>query len=150
MLLDTGLDTVPQHRHRNRLGIEAEDVATVDRFDRSLLVGIAGQHDPHRIGRQLGQAPQHLDPIHARHAHVAYDHGEGAIVLDFGEGDLTAVSGGDVEALAQQAVQSRQQARLVIDDQDAAEIGHCGHSLRVRAACSAQAEIRSEAPTRAR
>ena len=60
------------------LGQKSKDLTLVDRRDRRVEIGLAGQKEPDGVGGELAAAGQEHRPIHAGHPHVGEDRRERA------------------------------------------------------------------------
>lgn len=91
----------------------------VDRLDRGFLVRVARQQDAGHVRLAGAGAPKQLDPVDPRHHEVA-DHDVDVVTLEVGEGVLGRLEGGrlDLELDLEQAAQTVEDHRLVVDDED--------------------------------
>ena len=108
------------HKRLGRAGLveEAINVPAIDRIDCGLLVGISGQHHSHGIGREFLRLLQELHPIHPGHAHIHHDQGIGTLSADFIQALGSAQGRVKIKLLAQVPLESRQQVRVVVDEEN--------------------------------
>ena len=99
------------------LGDVAVDAAAVDRLDERADVGVAGEHDAHRVRTDLHRARQELRAAHARHALVGDDH-RGVGAIEQLERRRAAVGRHDLELVAVVEPEELQDVGLVVDDDD--------------------------------
>jgi hypothetical protein len=99
------------------------ELDVVDRPDRRLGVGVGGQQDPPRLGDQLAQFRQELDPGHAGHPLVDEEERDRLLALHQplrrAERDARRIGRQDTvvatEATAQIALHGPQHLRVVVD-----------------------------------
>ena len=111
-------DRTAQLVRRARLGQEAEDLSFVDRRDRGITPGLAGEQNARRVRIQLFDVLQQGRAIHARHAHVRDDHGGRALVLEHLQRTVPAGGGEDLVIAAQVQRQALHDSGLIVHTQN--------------------------------
>ena len=69
---------------RGRAGFceKPEDAVLIHGRDGCPQIGLAGEHHPHAVWRELFHLRQQLEPVHPWHLQVRDNHGERALTLD--------------------------------------------------------------------
>jgi hypothetical protein len=98
MLLNGILQRKTEHFRWARLAEKLENVSSIDSIHSRLLVGIAGEHDPHRVGCELLCFAEELDAIHDRHSHVRNYNGERVTGTQQRQTFLARRNGSDIKA----------------------------------------------------
>src|SRR5262245_36898018 len=131
LLLERLLDHQPDLVDLERLG-QVVVGAFLHRGDRGLGGGEGGDHDDHRLGRDLVREAQHVEPRAAGHLDVRDDHVE-LVALDERARGGDVARGRDLVALAaHEDLEELLHAALVVDDEDARARLHALPSARRR------------------
>ncbi|MNC18219.1 hypothetical protein D3C75_661160 [compost metagenome] len=121
-----------------RLGQVAEDAAVVERIDRGVQVGVAGEQDAQAVRGDLAGLGEKLRAAHLRHALVADDDLHRLALQAFQRAQRVAF-GEHVVLAAELHGQAAQDAFFVVDEEDAGRGVHVRHSPEVGALAGAAA-----------
>ncbi len=119
MLLQAGLQGLPEVGIVARFGEEAEDVALVHRLDGRAQVGVAREHDPDAVLGYLPHFPEKRDAVHLWHPLVRDHHGEGPGSLEGVQPRLGPEGCFQVVVHPQVALEGVKDILLVVHEEDA-------------------------------
>ena len=121
VFMNAGLDGLQEIVRGAGLGEKPENVALVHGLNGRAEIRTAREQHAHRLRRDLPGPAEKFDPIHAGHAVIRDDHGEGAVAPEHFKPFGAAFNGLDGHLLSQLSLESRQYLRIVI---------HKKHSVR--------------------